>query len=130
MSIREACELIIRISIFGDNSGIYLLDMGKPINIYDMTYKLIKFNGLSIKNKKNPSGDIIIKYTGLNKGEKLHEKLSYNTNLKKTKFEKIMLCDEKIDNEFNLIALEKFIKDLTNFKKLNNLKGKLTKINN
>ena len=45
MSISEACELIIKISIFGDNSGIYLLDMGKPINIYDMTYKLIKFNG-------------------------------------------------------------------------------------
>ena len=44
MSINEACELIIKISVFGKNSEIYLLDMGKPINIYDMTYKLIKFN--------------------------------------------------------------------------------------
>ena len=35
MSIREACELILRISIFGVNSGIYLLDMGRPINIYE-----------------------------------------------------------------------------------------------
>jgi FlaA1/EpsC-like NDP-sugar epimerase len=130
MSISEACELIIKISIFGDNSGIYLLDMGKPINIYDMTYKLVKFNGLSIKNKKNPSGDIIIKYTGLSKGEKLHEKLSYNTNLRKTKFEKIMLCDEKTDNGFNLIVLKNFIKNLSNFKNLKNLKDKLKKINN
>lgn len=130
MSISEACELIIKISVFGDNSGIYLLDMGKPINIYDVTYKLIKFNGLSIKNKKNPSGDIIIKYTGLSKGEKLHEKLSYNINLKKTKFEKIMLCDEKIDNKFSLIMIENLIKDLSNFKNLKNLKGKLKKINN
>ena len=53
MSINEACDLILKISIFGKNSGIYLLDMGEPINIYDLTYKLIKFNGLSIKNKKS-----------------------------------------------------------------------------
>ena len=124
MSISEACELIIKISIFGKNSGIYLLDMGKPINIYDMTYKLIKFNGLSIKNKKNPSGDIVIKYTGLNKGEKLHEKLSYNKYLRKTKFDKIMFCDEKKDDKFNLIVLEKFIKNLSNFKNLKYLKEK------
>ena len=95
MSINEACDLILKISIFGKNSGIYLLDMGEPINIYDLTYKLIKFNGLSIKNKKNPYGDIEIQYTGLKKGEKLHEKLSYNLNLEKTKYEKIIICNEK-----------------------------------
>ena len=67
MSINEACDLILKISIFGKNSGIYLLDMGEPINIYDLTYKLIKFNGLSIKNKKNPYGDIEIQYTVLKK---------------------------------------------------------------
>jgi len=130
MSISEACELIIKISIFGDNSGIYLLDMGKPINIYDMTYKLIKLNGLSIKNKKNPTGDITIRYTGLSKGEKLHEKLSYNKNLKKTKFDKIMFCDEKSDDKFNLRVLENFIQNLSNFKNLKNLKKNLKKINN
>ena len=122
MSINEACELIIKISVFGKNSEIYLLDMGKPINIYDMTYKLIKFNGLSVKNKQNPNGDIVIKYTGLNKGEKLHEKLSYNKNLKKTKYNKIMLCDEKKDSNLNLLAIEKFIQNLNNS---NDLKKKL-----
>ena len=110
MSINEACELIIKISVFGKNSEIYLLDMGKPINIYDMTYKLIKFNGLSVKNKQNPNGDIVIKYTGLNKGEKLHEKLSYNKNLKKTKYNKIMLCDEKKDSNLNLLLLKNLFK--------------------
>jgi FlaA1/EpsC-like NDP-sugar epimerase len=130
MSISEACELIIKISIFGSNSGIYLLDMGKPINIYDMTYKLIKFNGLSIKTKKNLSGDIIIKYTGLNKGEKLHEKLTYNKYLRKTKYDKIMICDEENDNKFSLSVIEKFLQDLSNFKNLRYLKEKLKKISN
>ncbi len=129
MSISEACELIIKISIFGNNAGIYLLEMGKPINIYDMTYKLIKFNGLSVKNKKNPSGDIIIKYTGLNKGEKLHEKLSYNKYLRKTKYDKIMICEE-INVKFNLLELENFVQNLDNFTNLKYLKEKLKKINN
>ena len=63
MSISEACELIIKISIFV-KIRIYL-DMGKPINIYELTYKLIKLNGLSVRNKQNPNGDIQINFVGL-----------------------------------------------------------------
>lgn len=127
MSINEACELIIKISVFGDNSGIYLLDMGKPINIYDMTYKLIKFNGLSLKNKQNPNGDIVIKYTGLSKGEKLHEKLSYSKNLKKTNYDKIMKCSEKKESKINIFEVNNFLQNIANTK---DLKKKLKKINN
>ena len=129
MSIREACELILRISIFGVNSGIYLLDMGRPINIYELTYKLIKFNGLSLKNKKNPHGDIEIKIIGLRKGEKLHEKLSYNSNLKDTKFKKIKICDEKIKSNLNYFELRNFVKDLKEINSVNILKKKIKKLN-
>jgi FlaA1/EpsC-like NDP-sugar epimerase len=130
MSINEACELIIKISIFGNNAGIYLLDMGKPINIFDMTYKLIKFNGLSVKDKKNPNGDIVIKFTGLKKGEKLHEKLSYNKFLKKTKHNKILICNEKKVITINMFEIEKFLQNLLKFKNLRNLKNKIRKIGN
>ena len=75
MSIGEASDLIIKISILGENSKVYLLDMGKPKNLYEIAFNLVKFNGLSIKNKNNPTGDISIKIIGLSKGEKLHEKL-------------------------------------------------------
>lgn len=121
MSINEACDLILKISIFGKNSGIYLLDMGEPINIYDLTYKLIKFNGLSIKNKKNPYGDIEIQYTGLKKGEKLHEKLSYNLKLEKTKFKKIMICNEMYKEKLNLLKIKNIFENVyktNNFKNL------------
>lgn len=127
MSINEACELIVKISIFGENSEIYLLDMGKPINIFDMTYKLIKFNGLSIKDKKNPNGDIIIQYTGLKKGEKLHEKLSFNKYLRKTNYDKIMICDEKKVKKLDIPEVEKFLQNLS---KIKNLKEKIKKISN
>lgn len=125
MSINEACELIIKISIFGNNAGIYLLDMGKPINIFDMTYKLIKFNGLSVKDKKNLNGDIVIQFTGLKKGEKLHERLSYNKFLKKTKHNKILNCDEKKIITLNMFEVERFLQNLLKFK---NLKNKIKKI--
>lgn len=130
MSINEACELIIKISIFGNNSGIYLLDMGKPINIFDMTYKLIKFNGLSVRDKKNPNGDIMIQFTGLKKGEKLHEKLSYNKFLKKTKYDKILNCNEKKTTSVNIFEVEKLLQNLLKFKNLKNLKNTIKKIGN
>ena len=128
MSIKEACDLIIKTSIIGKNSGIYMLDMGNPVNIYDLTYKLIKFNGLSIKSKQNPHGDIEIKFTGLNKGEKLHEKLSYNSNLINTNYKKIMLCNEKNDFELNLSKIDDFIKNLEKVKNFDVLKKELKKI--
>ena len=49
MSIREASDLIIKASIFGENSKTYVLDMGEPKNIYNLAFNLIKFNGLSLK---------------------------------------------------------------------------------
>ena len=128
MSINEACELIVKISIFGENSEIYLLDMGKPINIFDMTYKLIKFNGLSIKDKKNPNGDIVIQYTGLKKGEKLHEKLSFNKYLRKTKYSKILICDEKKVNKLEIPEVENLLQNLSKIKNTRNLKEKIKKI--
>lgn len=130
MSINEACELIVKISIFGNNSGIYLLDMGKPINIFDMTYKLIKFNGLSIKNRENPNGDIVIQFTGLKKGEKLHEKLTYSKFLRKTKYDKIMICDEKKVNKLYISEVENLLENLSKFKNTKDILNKIKKIGN
>lgn len=128
MSINEACDLILKISIFGKNSEIYLLDMGEPINIYELTYKLVKFNGLSIKNKTNPFGDIEIKYVGLKKGEKLHEKLSYNLNLEKTKFKKILICNEQYKKKLNLIRIKNIFGNTYKINNSINLEEKLRKI--
>tara|TARA_B100001250_G_C19816656_1_gene798796 strand:- start:3855 stop:5396 length:1542 start_codon:yes stop_codon:yes gene_type:complete len=98
MSIKEAADLIIKVSEIGINSKIYILDMGEPRNINEIAKLMIRMNGLTIKNKSNPSGDIPIKFIGLKKGEKLHEKLSYNKKFLKTIYRKILLCDEALDD--------------------------------
>ena len=95
-----------------------------------MTYKLIKFNGLSIKNRENPNGDIVIKFTGLKKGEKLHEKLTYSKFLKKTKYDKIMICDEKKINKLYISEVENLLENLSKFKNSKNIINKIKKIGN
>jgi len=52
----------------GEGSQILVLDMGKPVKIYDLAKQLISLAGLT-------KHDIEIKYTGLRPGEKLFEEL-------------------------------------------------------
>ena len=50
---------------------VFVLDMGKPIKIYDLAVRMIELYGLSVKNISGSKGDIEIKITGLRPGEKL-----------------------------------------------------------
>ena len=43
--------------------------MGKPIKIIELAEQMIKLSGLTIKDEKNPNGDIEIIFTGLRPGE-------------------------------------------------------------
>jgi FlaA1/EpsC-like NDP-sugar epimerase len=117
MSISEAIQLVINASYF-NNKGveIYALDMGKQINIYELAKRIIRLSGLTVKDKRNLKGDIVIKITGLKKGEKLYEEVSLGKNLIKTPHPKIMKCDEKM-NHNNFYKKIKKIEDLLNKKR-------------
>ena len=54
---------------------IFVLDMGKPVKILDLAFKMISLSGLTIKDQLHPYGDIEIVIKGLYPGEKLHEDL-------------------------------------------------------
>jgi FlaA1/EpsC-like NDP-sugar epimerase len=69
MTIPEASSLVIEASIMGNGGEIFVFDMGKPEKILDMARKMIQLAGL------RPDIDIKIEFTGLRKGEKLHEEL-------------------------------------------------------
>tara|TARA_S200000501_G_scaffold336210_1_gene341434 strand:+ start:32192 stop:34009 length:1818 start_codon:yes stop_codon:yes gene_type:complete len=98
MSIDEAVKLVIKASQMGRGGEVFVLDMGTPIKIIDIAKRMIHLSGNTIKNELNPNGDIGIKITGLQKGEKMHEILS-ESPIDKTDNPQIMLATEsrKID---------------------------------
>ncbi len=69
MSREEAAELVLATGSLQDRSGLYLLDMGKPIAIRDLAIEMIEWAGLE------PERDIEIVEVGLRHGERLAEKL-------------------------------------------------------
>ena len=75
MTVQEAAELVIQAGAMAKGGEVFVLDMGKPIKIKNLARRMIELSGLSVRDKKNPEGDIEIKITGLRPGEKLFEEL-------------------------------------------------------
>jgi len=98
MTIREASQLVIQASAIDLDGGIYVLDMGEPIKIYDLAHDMVRLAGMNILNEHNPNGDIEIKITGLRDGEKLFEELSHNNILEETSHPMISKAPESIQN--------------------------------
>ena len=78
MSVREAAELIVQAGALSESGDILLLEMGDPIRIRDLAEDMIALAGLSVRDARNPEGDIEIVTIGMREGEKLHEELFYN----------------------------------------------------
>lgn len=95
MSIREAAELIIQSGAVIKSGETALLEMGSPVKIRDLAENMILMAGLTVRDIKNPAGDIAIRVTGIREGEKLYEELFYDPDKAlRTRHPKI-LCAEK-----------------------------------
>ena len=112
MLIPEAVGLILQSGALSEGKGeVYVLDMGKPVKIFDLAQDLIKFSGL------RPDVDIKIEFTGLKQGEKLYEELLTNEEgLAKTSNNKIFVGYPKALDES---CVKNYLKELTNFAKAN-----------
>ena len=96
MSISEASQLILQAGAMGRGGEIFVLDMGKPVNIKDIAYELIRLSGLK------PELDIGIEYIGMRPGEKLYEELiTKEENIIDTGHEKIMALKNGIGKNWN-----------------------------
>ena len=73
MTIPEASQLVIQAGAMAESGELFVLDMGKPIKIYDLAVNMIKLSGLV------PEEDIKIEEVGLRPGEKLYEELLIKT---------------------------------------------------
>ena len=69
MTIPEASGLVMTAGAMAKCGELFVLDMGKPVKIYDLAENVIKLSGL------RPYIDIEIVETGLRPGEKLYEEL-------------------------------------------------------
>ena len=69
MTIPEAVSLILQASVYAEGGEIFVLDMGKPVKIYNLAKQIIRYKGLE------PGKDIKIVITGLRPGEKLYEEM-------------------------------------------------------
>ncbi len=86
MTIPEAVSLILQAMTYAEVGEIFVLDMGKPVKIYDLAVSLIKLMGYE------PNRDIQIEITGLRPGEKLYEEiLMSEEGLTATKHNKIFI---------------------------------------
>lgn len=95
MTISEAAQLVIQAGAMGSGGDVFLLDMGKPVRIYDLARRIIDIAGLTLKHEENPHGDVEIKITGLRPGEKLYEELLTGENPNPTQHPRIMKANEK-----------------------------------
>ena len=56
---------------------------------------MVELSGLTLRNERNPQGDIEIKVTGLRPGEKLYEELLIGDNPTPTQHPRILKAKEK-----------------------------------
>ncbi|EKB3121812.1 polysaccharide biosynthesis protein, partial [Shigella sonnei] len=63
MTIPEASQLVIQAGAMGHGGDVFVLDMGDPVKIYDLAKRMIRLSGLSVRDDKNPDGDIAIEVT-------------------------------------------------------------------
>ena len=122
MTVLEACYLVLETNACKIKKKTFILNMGKPINIYQLAKKLGKY-----KKKIDPSYQIKFTETGLKKNEKLHERLFEKTERLKKINKNIFYVN---NNKFNhdkfykiFLYLEKNYESFSKKKIINCLKS-------
>lgn len=95
MTIPEAAQLVIQAGAMAEGGEVYVLDMGESVKIIDLARTMIRLSGLTVRDEKNPDGDIAIEEIGLRPGEKLYEELLIGDNPEPTSHSRIMRASER-----------------------------------
>ncbi|MCP9823780.1 polysaccharide biosynthesis protein [Cyanobium sp. L1E-Cus] len=75
MTIPEAAQLVLQATGMAEGGEVFVLDMGEPVKLVDLARQMVELSGCTVRDGKNPDGDIAITFTGLRPGEKLFEEL-------------------------------------------------------
>lgn len=94
MTVDEAAQLIIQASSLGEGGDIFSLNMGEPVKILSLAYRMIRLMGFDVKDETNIGSDIEVKFTGLRLGEQLTEDLLVGNNVTMTHHSRIQRVEE------------------------------------
>jgi FlaA1/EpsC-like NDP-sugar epimerase len=104
MTVQEAVHLVLRAGSMAKGGEVFVLDMGKPVHIEKLARQIIESAGYTVRDAKNPEGDIEIEFTGLRPGEKMTEELTLTGNLVGTTHRKIFSADEVALSEIEIAS--------------------------
>ncbi|SFR36075.1 polysaccharide biosynthesis protein [Litoreibacter janthinus] len=110
MTISEAARLVLLAGAYATGGDVFVLDMGAPVNIRDLARRMVELTGLTVRDEKNPHGDIDIETVGLRPGEKLYEELLIGNNILPTPHEKIMRAEERRLSQIEMARILKQIR--------------------
>ena len=96
MTISEASQLVLQAGSIGSNCNVFILNMGEPISILSLAKQMVYLSGHKLRKEKTTGDDseIEILFTGLQKGEKIHEELFISKNITSTEHPMIMKAQE------------------------------------
>ncbi|HHS94920.1 MAG TPA: polysaccharide biosynthesis protein [Rhodobacterales bacterium] len=94
MTVSEAVSLVLMAGTFARGGEVFVLDMGKPVQIMKLARQMINHAGYTVRDAENPDGDIEIVDIGLRPGEKLHEELLIGSDMLTTPHPKILRAQE------------------------------------
>ena len=101
MTVDEAAELVIQAGAMAKGGEVFVLEMGQPVKILDLAFKMARLNGLKpfiSGQQTEPSAatadDIEIEIVGLRPGEKLFEEVLIGHDPQPTEHERIFSARE------------------------------------
>tara|TARA_Y100001960_G_scaffold26311_1_gene23209 strand:+ start:663 stop:2588 length:1926 start_codon:yes stop_codon:yes gene_type:complete len=98
MTIPEASQLVLHAGSINLNKkcSIFALNMGDPVSILSLAKQLVYLSGHHLKTDESSDSEsgIAIRYTGLQKGEKIHEELFIGKKITSTEHPMILEAQE------------------------------------
>ncbi|MGJ8543827.1 MAG: polysaccharide biosynthesis protein [Sulfitobacter sp.] len=104
MTVQEAVRLVLQAGAMAKGGEVFVLDMGKPVPIYQLAKQVIESAGYSVRDDDHPDGDIEIAFTGLRPGEKMTEELSISGEMVSTQHAKIFTTREDFLSEIEIAS--------------------------
>ena len=106
MTIPEASRLVIHAGAYAKDGEVFILDMGKPVRIYDLAKKMVLLSG-------HTENEIPIVEVGIRPGEKLYEELLVSTELVDNQ-----VMDKIFVGKVNVMPLEMISQKIEEFRTL------------